>query len=47
MQNGKNFFKTTGGIVISLGVLFATVWVVSKAWKQGQKNKTTPTEPQP
>ncbi len=23
---------------IGLGILFATVWVVSKAWKTGQKN---------
>jgi hypothetical protein len=22
--------------VIGLGVLFATVWIVSKAWKRGQ-----------
>lgn len=25
------------GVAISVGILFATVWVVSKAWKSGQK----------
>ena len=35
-MKGK-FFQTTGGVLLSLGVLFATVWVVSKAWKSGQK----------
>ncbi len=33
----KNFFQTAGGIAISLGVLFATVWIISKGWKAGQK----------
>jgi hypothetical protein len=33
----KNFFGTTVGIAVSLAVLFGTVWVVSKAWKRGQK----------
>ncbi len=37
-MEGKNFFKTAGGIALSLAVLFATVWVASKAWKKGQKN---------
>ena len=32
----KSFFQTAGGIAISVAVLFATVWVVSKAWKKGQ-----------
>ena len=32
-----SFFQTAGGIAISVGVLFVTVWVVSKAWKSGQK----------
>ena len=32
----KNFFQTAGGIAISVAVLFATVWLVSKAWKKGQ-----------
>jgi hypothetical protein len=40
MKDGKKFLQTTGGVLLSLGVLFATVWVVSKAWKSGQKNKT-------
>lgn len=35
----KNLFKTVGGVALSLGVLFATVWVVSKAWQRGQENK--------
>ena len=30
--------KTVGGVALSLGVLFATVWVVSKAWRKGQVN---------
>lgn len=30
--------KTVGGVALSLGVLFATVWVVSKAWQKGQVN---------
>lgn len=37
----KEFFKSAGGIAISLGVLFATIWVASKAWKEGQKTKTS------
>jgi hypothetical protein len=32
-----SFFQSAGGIAISVGVLFVTVWVVSKAWKTGQK----------
>lgn len=30
--------KTVAGIAISLALLGATVWVASKAWKEGQKN---------
>lgn len=37
MANGKSFFQTAGGIAISLAALAATVWVISKAWKTGQK----------
>jgi hypothetical protein len=33
----KGFFKTTLGIAISVGVLFGTVWVISRAWKKGQQ----------
>lgn len=33
----KNFFQSATGIAVSLGVLFVTVWAVSKAWKSGQK----------
>jgi hypothetical protein len=31
------FFQSATGIAVSIGVLFATIWVVSKAWKSGQK----------
>lgn len=34
----KKLLTTAVGVTISLGVLFATVWVASKAWKSGQKN---------
>ena len=37
----KNFFGTVAGLTISLAVLGVTVWVASKAWKEGQKNKAT------
>jgi hypothetical protein len=40
MTDGKKFFQTTGGVVLSLALLFATVWVASTAWKKGQKNMT-------
>lgn len=36
MENGKKFLQTSGGIALSLAFLFATIWVVSKAWKSGQ-----------
>ena len=35
----KGTTKTVVGVAVSLAVLFATVWVASKAWKEGQKNK--------
>jgi len=35
-MKSKNFLQTTGGVAISLVLLFATVWVASKAWKSGQ-----------
>ena len=38
-MNSKNFFQTTGGIVLSLGILYASVWVISKAWEKGQEQK--------
>jgi cbb3-type cytochrome oxidase subunit 3 len=28
--------KKAIGVAVFIGVLFATVWVVSKAWKKGQ-----------
>lgn len=37
MDNSKNFLKSTVGIVVSLAVLGVTVWVISRAWKTGQK----------
>jgi hypothetical protein len=33
----KNFLGSAIGIAISVGVLFGTVWLVSRAWKSGQK----------
>jgi hypothetical protein len=33
MKNSKNVV----GFVVGLAVLFGTVWVVSKAWRSGQK----------
>jgi hypothetical protein len=35
-NQAKNFFMTAGGLAISAVVLFASVWVVSKAWSKGQ-----------
>jgi len=32
----KNFLSTTGGVVVSLGVLFVTIFAISYAWKKGQ-----------
>ena len=36
-MDSKNFFKTAGGIAISVAALFVTVWAISKGWKAGQK----------
>jgi len=33
----KDLLKSAGGIAVSIGVLFVTVWLISKAWKAGQK----------
>jgi hypothetical protein len=33
----KPFLETATGLAVSVGVLFLTIWVVSKAWKAGQK----------
>ena len=33
----QSFFQTASGIAISVGVLFVTLWLVSKAWRSGQK----------
>lgn len=36
-QKSTPFLQTATGIAVSVGVLFVTVWVISKAWKTGQK----------
>ena len=33
----KNFFGSVLGMAVSVGVLFGTVWLISRAWKIGQK----------
>jgi len=33
----KTFLQSTTGIAVSIAVLFGTIWLVSKAWKAGQK----------
>ncbi len=37
MEEKKPFLETATGIAVSVGVLFLSVWVISKAWKSGQK----------
>jgi len=32
-----SFFQSATGIAVSVGVLFVSIWVISKAWKTGQK----------
>lgn len=32
----KGFLQSATGVALSLALLAATVWVVSKAWKKGQ-----------
>jgi hypothetical protein len=36
-NDGKKFLGSAVGIAVSVAVLFGTVWVISKAWKVGQK----------
>lgn len=36
-STSSNLFQSATGIAISVGVLFVTVWAISKAWKSGQK----------
>ena len=36
-MQSKNLLGNAIGIAISVGVLFGTVWLVSRAWKSGQK----------
>ena len=31
------FFQSATGIAVGVGVLFLTVWAISKGWKAGQK----------
>ena len=33
----QTFLQSATGIAVSVGVLFVTIWVVSKAWRTGQK----------
>jgi hypothetical protein len=33
----KKFLGSAVGIAVSLGLLFGTVWVASKAWQKGQE----------
>lgn len=37
LPTGKNFFKTTLGVLVTLGFLGLTAYVVSYSWKKGQK----------
>ncbi len=36
-EKKEDFVKKVVGIGVSVAVLFATVWVVGKAWKSAQK----------
>jgi hypothetical protein len=36
-EKKEDFVKRVVGIGVSVAVLFATVWVVGRAWKQSQK----------
>lgn len=36
----KKILGTAAGLALSLGILFGTVWVISKAWQEGQNKKT-------
>jgi len=40
-KDKKPFLQTATGIAVSVGVLFVTVWVVSRAWKTGQNYGAT------
>jgi hypothetical protein len=35
-EEKPSFFQSATGIAVSIGVLFLTIFVVSKAWKSGQ-----------
>lgn len=37
MDNSKKFFSSAVGIAVSVGVLFVTVWAISKGWAAGKK----------
>jgi hypothetical protein len=36
-EKKDNYLKKVVGISVSVAVLFATVWVVGRAWKKSQK----------
>jgi hypothetical protein len=36
-EKKEDFFKKAVGVGVSVAVLFATIWVVGRAWKQSQK----------
>lgn len=36
-EKKEDFVKKAIGVGLSVAVLFATVWVVGRAWKQSQK----------
>jgi hypothetical protein len=36
-STASNLTKTVATVAVSAGVLFLTIWVVSKGWKAGQK----------
>jgi hypothetical protein len=36
-STASNLAKTVATVAVSAGVLFLTIWVVSKGWKAGQK----------
>ena len=33
----QSLTQTVAAVAVSAGVLFLTIWVISKAWKTGQK----------
>jgi hypothetical protein len=35
----KNFLGSVVALAVSLGILYGAVWIGSKAWQEGQKQK--------